>query len=281
MRFLPKIDPWPFLDDLEAFMDKTVSFPMVLGDRVFPGSFRSITWHARTAYLGLSQGFLKTVDLSDPSSPKTIIPDCFYTLSPLKCATGEICPEETMLPGGILMKRFAFIFLTLFLFSCATSSPPPPPSCPECPPLIVYFSPQGGATEAIVKELENAKTSILVQAYSFTSAPIAKALVAAHERGVKVEILLDKSNLTAQFTSAPFVAKAGIPVKIDSAHDIAHNKIMIIDGEIVITGSFNFTKAAEDKNAENLLIIRNKATAEKYIKNWKEHERHSDIYQGK
>jgi phosphatidylserine/phosphatidylglycerophosphate/cardiolipin synthase-like enzyme len=95
--------------------------------------------------------------------------------------------------------------------------------------------------------------------------------VSAHERGVKVEILLDKSHLTSQYTSAPFVAKAGIPVKIDSAHDIAHNKIMIIDGETVITGSFNFTKSAEDKNAENLLIIWDKALAEKYTKNWQEH----------
>jgi phosphatidylserine/phosphatidylglycerophosphate/cardiolipin synthase-like enzyme len=179
------------------------------------------------------------------------------------------------------MKRFAFIFLTLFLFSCATPSPIPSPPCPDCPSLTVYFSPQGGATEAIVKELENAKTSILVQAYSFTSAPIAKALVAAHEGGVKVEILLDKSHLTAQYTSAPFVAKAGIPVKIDSAHDIAHNKIMIIDGETVITGSFNFTKSAEDKNAENLLVIRDKALAEKYIKNWQEHAAHSEVYMGK
>ena len=96
-----------------------------------------------------------------------------------------------------------------------------------------------------------------------------------------MEILLDKSNLTAQYPSAPFVAKAGIPVKIDSAHDIAHNKIMIIDGEIVITGSFNFTKSAEDKNAENLLVIRDKALAEKYIKNWQEHNGHSEVYKGK
>jgi len=62
------------------------------------------------------------------------------------------------------------------------------------------------------------------------------------------------------------VAKAGIPTKIDSAHDIAHNKIIIIDGAIVITGSFNFTKAAEDKNAENLFIIFDKVTADKYIR---------------
>jgi len=76
--------------------------------------------------------------------------------------------------------------------------------------MTVYFSPKGGAEEAIVKELGIAKTAILLQAYSFTSAAIAKGLVAAHERGVKFEFILDKSNLTTQYTSGPYVAKAGI-----------------------------------------------------------------------
>ena len=175
------------------------------------------------------------------------------------------------------MKRLSLLFF-LLLATCASPASPPPPPQPTPVALSVYFSPKGGATEAIVQQLDKAKTSILVQAYSFTSAPIAKALVAAHEKGVKVQIILDKSHLTERYTNAPFLAKSGIPVKIDSAHAIAHNKIMIIDGETVITGSFNFTKAAEEKNAENLLVIRDKATAEKYIRNWQEHAGHSDPY---
>jgi phosphatidylserine/phosphatidylglycerophosphate/cardiolipin synthase-like enzyme len=107
----------------------------------------------------------------------------------------------------------------------------------------VYFSPRGGCTEAIIKELDKAKSSILVQAYSFTSAPSAKALLNAHKRGVKVEVILDKSQRTQQYSSATFLHNQGIPVKIDAQHAIAHNKVMIIDGETVITGSFNFTKA--------------------------------------
>jgi len=70
-------------------------------------------------------------------------------------------------------------------------------------------------------------------------------------------------------------------LKIDAKHAIAHNKVMIIDGEAVITGSFNFTKAAEESNAENLLVIRDKKLAERYIKNWQEHERHSEVYGGR
>nr|CBX27153.1 hypothetical protein N47_A11820 [uncultured Desulfobacterium sp.] len=90
-----------------------------------------------------------------------------------------------------------------------------------------------------------------------------------------------KSQRTAKYTSATFLANAGIPTYIDDRHAIAHNKIMIIDKETVITGSFNFTKAAEEKNAENLLIIRNKDLAKIYTGNWYKHKEHSEVYQGR
>jgi phosphatidylserine/phosphatidylglycerophosphate/cardiolipin synthase-like enzyme len=152
----------------------------------------------------------------------------------------------------------------------------------EKPPTWqVYFSPKGGATEAIIRELNKAKSTVFVQAYSFTSAPIAKALLNAHKRGVKVEVILDKSQKTDEYSSATFLFNAGIPVKIDAAHAIAHNKVIIIDEETVITGSFNFTKAAEESNAENLLIIHDKKLTERYIKNWQEHAQHSEVYVGR
>ncbi len=145
----------------------------------------------------------------------------------------------------------------------------------------VYFSPNGGATEAVVRTLSKAKKTVLVQAYSFTSAPIAKALLEAKKRGVDVRVILDKGQKTAKYSSADFFRNTGVPVFIDDAHAIAHNKIMIIDGVTVITGSFNFTKAAEERNAENLLIIRDKKLALAYTKNWKEHFAHSEPYRGR
>ncbi len=151
----------------------------------------------------------------------------------------------------------------------------------KSPSNEVYFSPHGGATDAIIRELNKAKSTILVQAYSFTSASIAKALLNAHKRGVKVEVILDKSKRTQSYSPATFLYNQGIPVKIDAQHAIAHNKIMIIDGETVITGSFNFTKAAEENNAENLLVIHDKKLAERYVRNWQEHERHWETYGGK
>jgi len=146
----------------------------------------------------------------------------------------------------------------------------------------VFFSPKGGCTDAVVRELRHAQRSVWVQAYSFTNPDIAKGLVDAKKRGLDVKMILDKSQLSEKYTEADFTAHAGIPTWIDAQHAIAHNKVMIIDGDTVITGSFNFTRQAEDHNAENLLIIHKTPTlAEEYSKNWLEHQKHSDVYRGR
>jgi phosphatidylserine/phosphatidylglycerophosphate/cardiolipin synthase-like enzyme len=76
-----------------------------------------------------------------------------------------------------------------------------------------------------------------------------------------VQIILDRSQQKERYSSAKFMVHAGIPTYIDAAHAIAHNKVMIIDKSTGITGSFNFTKATEEKNAENLLVLRSKELA--------------------
>jgi phosphatidylserine/phosphatidylglycerophosphate/cardiolipin synthase-like enzyme len=151
----------------------------------------------------------------------------------------------------------------------------------SAPTIDVFFSPHGGCTDAVVKELGKARSTVLVQAYSFTSREIAKALVDAHKRGVKVEVIVDKSELKEGHAEADFILQAGIPVKVDALHAIAHNKIAIIDSKVVVTGSFNFTNQAENHNAENLLVITDKALAEKYTANWQTHAGHSRIYEAK
>jgi phosphatidylserine/phosphatidylglycerophosphate/cardiolipin synthase-like enzyme len=174
------------------------------------------------------------------------------------------------------MKRLPLPFLLVLLLLVPACRPRDPQSLP---PIEVRFSPKGGCTEAVVEEIDAARTSILVQAYSFTSAPIAKALVDAHKRGVDVQVILDKSQRTEKYSSADFVQHADIPTFIDAQHAIAHNKIMIIDGRTVVTGSFNFTNAAEEHNAENLLVIRSPEMAEKYAANWTAHLRHSEKHE--
>jgi len=147
--------------------------------------------------------------------------------------------------------------------------------------VSLCFTPGGSCTDRIIREISSARSEILIQAYSFTSAPIAKALIEAHKRGVKVAAILDKSQRTAKYTSATFLANMRIPTYIDAKHAIAHNKIIIIDGAVTITGSFNFTKAAQEKNAENLLIIRSREIAKAYRDNFQGHLSHSERYEPK
>jgi phosphatidylserine/phosphatidylglycerophosphate/cardiolipin synthase-like enzyme len=176
------------------------------------------------------------------------------------------------------MKSRSKLFLITFLLLLTLTTPAFADDTFQNISGAVYFSPNGGCTKAIVNEISNAKTEILIQAYSFTSAPIAKALVSAHKKGIKIEAILDKSNVTGNYSSVTFLKNAGISTYIDSQHAISHNKIIIIDKEIVITGSFNFTRAAEEKNAENLLILKNKELANQYLTNWTKHKNHSTLY---
>ena len=98
--------------------------------------------------------------------------------------------------------------------------------------MTVCFTPGGNCTNAIVHALSDAKRSILGQASYFTSAPIAKAQLDAHTRGVQVQVILEKSQRTEKYSSADFLANQGVPTMSDAAHAIAHNKVRhISDGE--------------------------------------------------
>jgi phosphatidylserine/phosphatidylglycerophosphate/cardiolipin synthase-like enzyme len=183
----------------------------------------------------------------------------------------------------MIRKLIPLLITVMIILSFQGACKPKPSSVAQVPlnDIEVFFSPHGGCTEAIVKALDEAKSSVYIQAYSFTSAPIAEAVVEAHKRGVHIEAILDKSQRTEQYSEADFLAHAGVKVLIDTKHQIAHNKIIVVDSGIVITGSFNFTKSAEEHNAENLLIIKNSGLAAKYIENWEAHAQHSVPYSGK
>jgi phosphatidylserine/phosphatidylglycerophosphate/cardiolipin synthase-like enzyme len=151
-------------------------------------------------------------------------------------------------------------------------------SAANCPVLNVYFTPGQNCTAAIVDRLNQAQQTIFVQAYSFTSVPIAKALLQAKKQGVTVKVILDKSQRTRKYSSLHFFLNQNIPVWIDEKPAIAHNKIMIIDRITVITGSFNFTKAAQMRNAENVLIIQDLSLAQQYLANWKARQQQSEAF---
>jgi phosphatidylserine/phosphatidylglycerophosphate/cardiolipin synthase-like enzyme len=144
----------------------------------------------------------------------------------------------------------------------------------------VYFSPNGGATDAILEGIRGAKHTILVHAYLLYSTRLAGALVRAHQRGVQVHVILD-ANAQPHDPPVSAVARlvaAGITVTLDARHESAHDKVMILDGKIVITGSYNWTVTAEKHNGENLLVIRDPRLARVYAENWRRHAHHSTPY---
>lgn len=145
----------------------------------------------------------------------------------------------------------------------------------------VFFSPDGGVQDAVIDAIKKSTSTIRIQAYSFTSAKIANAIVAAKNRGIDVVAILDKSQRTQKYSSADFLSNEGVATYIDDQHAIAHNKVIIIDDNTVITGSYNFTNAAEFANAENLLILHSGQLAKLYANNWELHLKHSRIYTSK
>lgn len=148
--------------------------------------------------------------------------------------------------------------------------------------IEVAFSPHGEATELVIKGIDSARTSIRVSSYSFTSKPIADALVRAHERGIDVKVLMDKSQKSQRHGAASYLAEMGVPLRIDARHAIYHNKFLIIDDRHVETGSFNYTSAAQRRNAENVLLVwNNPSLAHQYADDWALHWQHSEPYEAR
>lgn len=151
------------------------------------------------------------------------------------------------------------------------------PACPVMQLDDQCFVPGGDCTGMVVRWIEKANRQVLMQAYSFTSRPIAEALVQAAARGVEVRVVLDKSQPHARGNQIATLVEAGIPVRIERMPGIAHNKILVIDNRWVETGSFNFTDSAQKRNAENALVFSG-CGVDAYAANWKSNAERAEPY---
>jgi len=175
------------------------------------------------------------------------------------------------------VKRPFVLTLLLCILSISGAEPTQPAASQDG--IDVYFSPDGGAGHAVVKEIAGAKTSLDIAAYSYTHAEISKATVEAHKRGIRVRVVMDKTQSAGKYSSATFLHNSGVPVWIDVKVGLMHNKYLIIDGQTIITGSFNLTKSADERNAENLLLIRGKEKlTQAYAENFKKLLQESERY---
>ncbi len=175
-----------------------------------------------------------------------------------------------------LIKRALLAFLLAVSFSCSSSARD----------IEVFFTPSYRALDAIVEQINKARNSIDVAVYDFTSRPLARAIVAAKKRGVKIRIILDRSAndpYKNRYTKYIFLKQNHISVRFARAHrhwnrdGLMHNKFAIIDDKTVITGSANWTASAFVINDENVLIINRKDIANVYEKEfsklWKDSKR--------
>lgn len=155
-----------------------------------------------------------------------------------------------------------------------------PPVLPAQGTVQLAFTPWDNAEAMIVDRIRGAKQQILVQAFSFTSRALASALIAAKKRGVDVQVMADREQtFGGEASRIPDLVQAGIPVALEVRYQSAHNKVMVMDAgtadAAVISGSYNWTYAAQYKNAENVLILRNSPDiANAYAANWRRH--HAD-----
>ncbi|OQY36537.1 MAG: hypothetical protein B6243_02905 [Anaerolineaceae bacterium 4572_5.2] len=158
------------------------------------------------------------------------------------------------------------------------SDTPNPVTSVDGTKIETYFSPDDGVADVIVDLLSDAQESIYFMAYSFTSDPISEAIQARAADGVTVAGVMDysqvKSNQGGEYDT---FAQAGYDVRTDGIDGLMHHKVFIIDEQIVITGSYNFSRSAEERNDENILVIYNTDIAQEFLKEFERVQAQADI----
>jgi phosphatidylserine/phosphatidylglycerophosphate/cardiolipin synthase-like enzyme len=142
--------------------------------------------------------------------------------------------------------------------------------------ITSFFNPPATIAQKIAGLIDAANHSLLFQQYEWDNAEITLAVNRALKRGVSCQIVIDKAIGSKPNTQLRMLFQTGAKITVDKQHAIAHNKVTIIDGSVVITGSFNFSENAQDANAENAIITDDQKTVTAYLANWNLHRSHSN-----
>ena len=165
-----------------------------------------------------------------------------------------------------------YSFLSVLFFGLLVVLVAPVSAQTPIPPGASYevgFSPGGTSLRVVEKFINEAHRELLMAVYELTSYPIAKALIQAEQRGVRVEIVADAKAARQHFSKVRFLAHHGIPVRVNDRYAILHHKFMVADGKSLETGSFNYSEAAVKHNAENALVLWNiPSLANRYRTEW-------------
>ena len=179
------------------------------------------------------------------------------------------------------MMRAIAILVSCAAIGAASAQAGPAAAASTTARVEVAFTPGDDVSGLIVRRIRQARSRIQIQAYLFTDRAIANALLAARKRAIEVEIIGDAAQHRAG--GLPFLAaldRAGARVYLNGTLAASHNKIVIVDGDRdtarVLTGSYNFTRAAQSKNAENVVMISgNRAVTDRFVDNFDHHRSQS------
>ncbi|WP_426172565.1 phospholipase D family protein [Pseudoduganella sp. R-34] len=160
------------------------------------------------------------------------------------------------------------IVSVLFALAAGQAAAAAPTTCPN---FEVGFSPEGSAEALVLKTIRSARQDIKILAYSFTAKEVVKELIDARRRNVNVAIVADASNLSSRYSVAALSAlsSAGASVRTIDKFAIHHDKAILVDGQHVEFGSYNFSAAAATKNSENANVCwHSPSVAAKYLEHW-------------
>ncbi len=128
-----------------------------------------------------------------------------------------------------------------------------------------YFSPGDDCENAIVSVLRNASNSVKICVFTISENVISEEIIAAHKRGVSVKIITDNDKLNDLGSDIRWLANQNISVRIDNSSSHMHHKFCVVDKKVLLTGSYNWTKSAADRNQENLLVTEDVKMVSAYL----------------
>lgn len=173
------------------------------------------------------------------------------------------------LRSSLLARSYLREFEEMFLedrFGALSRADTPYPSVQVDETLVeVYFAPEDGIAERVIELIRGADREVHFMAFSFTSDAIASAMLERMREGIVVRGVMDASGASAMGSEFPRLVQAGVDVRKNRGAGRMHHKVIIIDDEVVITGSYNFTRSAEVQNDENVLVIHQAGLAQQYL----------------
>jgi len=120
-----------------------------------------------------------------------------------------------------------------------------------------WFSPGEGPRDRIIRLIDDARARLDICVFTITDNGIARAIVRAHERGIRIRIVTDNDKAWDRGSDVEDLSEAGIPLVVDKTEAHMHHKFMVVDGALLLNGSYNWTRSAYRENEENVMLTSN------------------------